>query len=57
MGGTLQTRSLLAPFDYEEVKIVYREEEDLSAGRLFIPKFPEGVRSEEQGPSNLKEKS
>ena len=49
VGGTLQTRTLLAPFGYEEVKIVYGEE-DLSAGRLVIPKFPERVRSEEHGP-------
>ena len=56
VGGTLQTRTLLAPFGYEEVKIVYGEEEDLSSGRLVIPKFPEGTRSEEQGPSNSKEK-
>ena len=39
------------------VKIVYGVEEDLSAGRLVLPKFPEGARSEEQGPSNSKEKS
>ena len=56
VGGTLQTRTLLAPFGYEEVKIIYGEEEDLSAGRLVIPKFPEGTGSEEQGPSNSKEK-
>ena len=56
VGGTLQTRTLLAPFGYEEVEIIYGEEEDLSAGRLVIPKFPEGARSEEQGPSNSKEK-
>ena len=49
VGGTLQTRTWLAPFGYEEVKIVYGEE-DLSAGRLVIPKFPERVRSEEHGP-------
>ena len=52
MGGTLQARTLLAPFGYEEVKIVYGEEEDQSAGRLIIPKFAEGARGEEQGPSN-----
>ena len=34
VGGTLQTRTLLAPFGSEEVKIVYGEEDDLSAGRL-----------------------
>ena len=53
VGGTLQTRT----FGYEEVKIVYGEEEDQSAGRLVIPQFPEGARSEEQGPSNSKENS
>ena len=57
VGGTLQTRTLLAPFGYEEIKIVYGEEEDQSAGRLIIPKFPEGARSEEQGPSNSRKKS
>ena len=45
MGGTLETRALLAPFGHEEFKIIYGEEEDLS-----------GARSEEQGPSNSKEK-
>ena len=50
VGGTLQTRTLLAPFGYEEVEIIYGEEEDQSAGRLVMPKFPEGARSEEQGP-------
>ena len=57
VGGTLQTRILLAPFGYEEVEIVYGEEEDQSAGRLIIPKFPEGARGGEQGPSNSREKS
>ena len=56
VGGTLQTRALLAPFGYEEVKIIYGEEEDLSAGKLVIPKLPEGAGSEEQGPSNSKKK-
>ena len=56
VGGTLETRNLLAPFGYEEVRIIYGEEEDLSAGKLVIPNFPEGPRSEEQGPSNSKEK-
>ena len=57
VGGTLQTRTLLAPFGYEEFEIVYGEEEDQSAGRLFIPKFPEEARGEKQGPSNSREKS
>ena len=57
VGGTLQTRTLLAPFGYEEVKIVYGEEEDQSAGMLIIPRFPTGATGEEQGPSNSREKS
>ena len=57
VGGTLQTRTFLAPFGYEEIKIVYGEEEDQSAGRLIIPKFPEGARTEEQGPSNSKDRT
>ena len=57
VGGTLQTRTYLAPYRYEEIKIFYGEEEDQSAGRLVIPKFPEGARTEKQGPSNSKEKS
>ena len=57
VGGTLWTRTFLAPFGYEEIKVVYSEEEDRSAGRLIIPKFPEGVRTEEQGPSNSKDRS
>ena len=57
MGGTQRTRTFLAPFGYEEIKVVYGEEEDRSAGRLIKPKFPEGVRTEEQGPSNSKDRS
>ena len=56
VGGTLQTRALLAPIGFEEVKIICGEEEHLSAGRLIIPKLPEGTRNEQQGPSNSKEK-
>ena len=40
---------MLAPFGYEEVKVVHGEEEDQSAGRLIVPKFPDGARGEEQG--------
>ena len=50
--GTLLNRIMLAPLGYEEIKIVHGEEEDQSAGRLIISKFPDGARSEEQGPSN-----
>ena len=28
------------------------EEEDRSAGRPVVPKFPDGIRDEEQGPSS-----
>ena len=52
MGGVLQTRTMLAPFGCEEVKVVHGDEEDQSAGRLVIPKFPDGVRDEEQRSSS-----
>ena len=32
VGGTLQTRTMLAPFGCEEVRVVHGEEEDQSAG-------------------------
>ena len=54
VGGTLQTRTFLAPFGCEEIKVVHREEEDKSAGILIKPKFPEWVETEKQGPSSLK---
>ena len=50
VGGKLQTRTMLAPFGHEEVFL--GEEEDQSAGRLVVPKFPDGARGEEQGPSS-----
>ena len=43
---------MLAPFGYEEVNVVHGEEENQSAGRLVVPKFPDGARDEEQGPSS-----
>ena len=52
VGGTLQTRTMLVPFGYEEVKVVHGEEEDQSAGRLVVPKFPDEARGEEQEPSS-----
>ena len=52
VGETLQTRTMLAHIGYEEVKVVHGEEEDQSAGRLVVPKFPYGARDEEQGPSS-----
>ena len=51
VGGTLQTRTFLAPFGCEEIKVVHGEEEDESAGILIIPKFPEWAETEKQGPS------
>ena len=57
VGGTLQTRTVLAPFGYEEIKVVYGEVVDKSAGRLIIPKFPEGAKTERQVPSNSRDTS
>ena len=52
--GTLRTRTFLAPFGCEEVKVVHGEEEDRSAGTLILPKFPEGTDNDKQGPSSSK---
>ena len=57
VGGTLQTRTFLAAFGYEEIKVVHGEEEDKSAGRLIIQKLPEGAKTERQGPSNSRDTS
>ena len=54
VGGTLQTRTFLAPFGCEKIKVVHGEEEDKSAGILNIPKFPEWAETEKQGPSSSK---
>ena len=55
--GTMQTRTFLAPFGYEEIKVVHGEEEDKSAGRLIIPKFPEAAKTERQGQSSSRDTS
>ena len=52
MGGILQTRTFLAPFGCEEIKVVHGEEEDKSAGTLLIPRFQEEADNDEQGPLN-----
>ena len=52
VGGVLQTRTFLAPFGCEEIKVVHGEEEDRSAGTLLIPRFPEEADNDEQGPSS-----
>ena len=52
MSGSLLTWTALAPFGSEEIKINHGEEEDKSAGRLVITKFPNGTGNEEQGPSS-----
>ena len=52
VGGTLRSRTMLAPFGYEKIKVFYGEEEDESAGRLIVPKFLDGTRNEEHGPTN-----
>ena len=49
VSGKLQTRTMLTPFGCKEVKVMHGEEEDRSAGRLVVPKFPDGIRDEEQG--------
>ena len=56
VGGTLQTRTFLAPFGCEEIKVVHGEEEVKSAGILIIPKLPEWAETEKQGPSSSKKR-
>ena len=51
MSGKIHTRTVLAPFGCEEIKVMLGEEEDRSAGRLVVPKFPDETRNDEQGPS------
>ena len=52
VGGILQTRTFLAPFGCEEIKVVHGEEEDRSADTLLIPRFPEEADNDEKGPSS-----
>ena len=52
--GTLETRTFLAPFGCEEIRVVHDEEEDRSACTLIIPKFPEEADTGKQGPSRSK---
>ena len=52
--GTLQTRTFLAPFGCEEIRVVHGEEEDELAGTLIIPKFPGEADTGKQGPSRSK---
>ena len=52
MSGKLLIRTALAPFGCEEIKIKHGEEEDKSADRLVVPKFPDEMRSEEEGSSS-----
>ena len=50
ISGKLLTRTALAPFGCEEIKIMHGEEEDQSAGRLVVTKFPDGTMSERECP-------
>ena len=52
VSGTLQTRTMLVPFGCEEVKVNHGEDEYQSAGRIVVPKFLDGAKDEEQGPSS-----
>ena len=52
VGGIQQTRTFLAPFGFEEIKVVHGEEEDRSAGTLLIPRFPGEADNDEQGSSS-----
>ena len=49
------TRTALATFGREEVKIKHGENEEKSAGKLVVPSFPDEKMSEERGPSGQEE--
>ena len=53
-GRNVADENLPGPFGSEENKKLHGEEEDESAGRLIIPKFPEWTKTEKQGPSSSK---
>ena len=48
--GKLQTRAVLVLFGCEKVKVMHGEEEDRSAGRLVVPKFPDGTKNKSKDP-------
>ena len=52
MSWKLLVRTALSPCGCEENTINLGEQEDKSAGRLVVPKFPDEMRNEEQGPSS-----
>ena len=51
--GKLLTRTALAPFGCEEVKIKHGGNYDRSAGKLVVPKFSVEIMKDEQGSSGL----
>ena len=51
ISGKLLNKTALAPFGCEEVKIKQRENEDRSAGKIVVPKFPVETLNDGQGPS------
>ena len=44
--GKLFIRTALAPLGCEKVRIKHGENEDKSAGKLFVPSFPDETRNE-----------
>ena len=51
ISGKLLTRTALAPFGCEKVKIKQGENEDKSAGKLVVLNFPDEEMNDKQGPS------
>ena len=52
VSGKSHPRTLPAPFGCKEIRVMHGEEEDRSAGRIFVPRFPDGSKNDEQGPSS-----
>ena len=52
MSRKLHTRTVLVPFGCDEIRVMHGGEEDRSVGRLVVPRFPDGSKNDEQGPSS-----
>ena len=56
VGGTLRTRTMLAPSGYEKIKVVLGEEEDQSACRQLNRNFRMGPEMKSKG-SQIQERT
>ena len=57
VSGKLYTRTVLAPFGCKEIRVMHGEEEDRSAGRLVVPRFPDESKKKRTRPFKFRERS